>query len=647
MDELRSQVQRLVESGVPDDEIGAFIRQYSSSVEAPKQAKQEEPSTLQSMGVGLRGAIKGIVDPVASLGAIPINAALAAMGSEARAGSTGDAWSDVIGLPRATHPAEVAAQRFNEGATSVIPAYLTGGLLRGAGPTSAAVGESLQASPGMQAAMGAASTSAAGAAEDAGGGALAQMGAGVAAPMVLGGALGLAPGTRVNMARADAFKRANEGVVPSLGVVSDGGFAPMVEAALAKYPVTAGAMQRSAEESRTALANAVANAAERVGGANYPKTQNELGQAIIDGVMRARKAASDAYGNAWNAKLEPYVNLDVPLTSTDAIYQEKALRRTPDAAFARAASQSPYQTGGDPSAMSAAAREALGGAERMLGGVWKDYKDLGAASLGAVKDKRTVLLENIEKGNVARNFDTTSAEALRVAGGLKDDMFSKLEQHAPDVADDLLKMDSSYAAWAKRAERLDKRMTGGGREPEAVAQKTGAKSLTIGDVIRLRDLLTPEEWGRIRGGIMNELPRSGQGEVSSASFATRTGNGTSAYRPEVKDAIFGNELNDARLIAEGMNRVGANINTSNTAANMNTMHALTGGGVGGALIAGQPATAAGLAATVYGLPWAASKFLTSPTVTRMATSPAYQNILQEALRARAPMVARGLLSGNE
>lgn len=351
----------------------------------------------------------------------------------------------------------------------------------------------------------------------------------------------------------------------------------------------------------------------------------------------------EAYNEAWSNNLEPYVNTDVPLKNTLDMFVQKAMRRTPDAAMEKAAEAgAPGNLA--PQSYSAAAREALGGANKILGGVWDDALNLDAASLGAVKDRRTVINEAIKDDRVASTMGVNSAEAERVSSALRDDIFATLDAKAPAVAQKLREMDGSYAEWIRKAERLDKRMTGAGREPEAVATKTEAGNLTLGDVIRLRDILTKDEWAKIRGGIMNELPRSTQNETSAAAFATKTGKGKSAYRPEVQSAIWGNELDDALQIAEGMNRVGANVNTSNTATQLQSMNMLTGGGTLGLAAGGMFPEAAALAASLYGIPYAAARFATSPAVTRTVTSPSYQNAIQSALRSTTPMMMRGLMS---
>lgn len=599
-------------------------------------------TNAQKFGVGTRGVIKGLVDTVAAPAALVQNTLVNAVGRpDLQAGSAGDYISDTLGLPRAQTAGERFGERFTEGAVSVVPSMFTGGaMVKAASPVTRAVGATLQDAPRLQAATGGASMSAAGLAADNDIGTMGQMGAGLLAPLAVGGVASLAPGTRVNMARADAFKRAT-GEVPSLGVVSDGGFAPMIEAAMSKYPVTAGTMNRAWGRSNDALRASVENAAERVARGPYPKTQNELGQMILDGVEGAKNRRTDAYSQAWNESLEPLVNTDVPLRNTVDMFVQKAMRRTPETAMEMAADQGGALA---PQQYSAAAREALGGADKILGGVWDDAINLDAASLGAVKDRRTIINEAIKDDRVASTMGVNSAEATRVSNALRDDIFSTLDAKAPDVANKLREMDGSYAEWIKKAERLDKRMTGSGREPEAVATKTEAGNLTLGDIIRLRDILSKDEWAKIRGGIMNELPRSTQNETSAAAFATKTGTGKSAYRPEVRDAIWGNELDDALQIAEGMGRVGANVNTSNTATQLQSMNMLTGGGTLGLAAGGMFPEAAALAASIYGIPYAAARFATSPTVTKAVTSPTYQQAIQSALGARVPMLGRGLMS---
>lgn len=611
----------------------------TESAATPTQATQSQGGgNLHKLGVGTRGVLKGVLDTVAFPAAAVQNAVAGMAGRpDWQAGSVGDAVSDMVGLPQAQSGDERFASRFNEGAASLIPAYLSGGLLRGgASPVTRNVGQMLQASPAMQAATGGASVSASGAVGDAGGDPMLQMAAGLVAPMAVGGLASIAPGTNVDMARAGAFQRAI-GEIPSLGVVSKGGLAPILESALAKYPVTASTMEKSMGKSVQALRNAVDTAAEKAAGGVYPRTANELGQEVINAVKRAKGDALDSYSRGWDDSIAQHVNTNVPLENTVDLFANKALRRTPEAAFDRNLLA--------PQMESAAGREALGRGKSMLGGVWDDALNLDAASLGAVKDKRTVLMEKINGNNVADTMGVSSAEASRVTKTLRDDMFAALDQKAPDVAAKLREIDGEYAKWASKAEKVDSRITGGGREPEQVAQKLEPGPLTLGDVIRLKSLLSPQEWARIRGGIMNELPRSTQGETSAAAYATKTGKGKSAYRPEVKGELFGNDLNDADMIAQGINRIGTQTNTSNTATNLNAVNLLGGvGGVGSALVTGNHGVAAGIAASLYGIPFSAAKFLTSPAVTKAVTSPTYQSAIQEALLARFPMLTRGLMA---
>jgi hypothetical protein len=542
MDEqLGRDVDAMLSAGVPPEKIKAYIK----SKTATKQQESPQGGTnLQKFGMGTRGVIKGVLDTVAAPAAMVQNAAVNLVGRpDLQAGSAGDAVSDMIGLPRPQTTGEKLATRFNEGATSLIPAFATGGLMAGANsPVTRGIGALFQEAPALQAATGGASVAASGAVADKTDNPYAAMLAGLIAPAAVGAGVTLAPGTRVNMARADAFKRATGGEVPSLGVVSDGGFAPMLEAALAKYPVSAGTMRRGWDKAGEALRASTEDAASRVSGGQYPRTQNQLGQVILDGVEGAKGRQTGAYESAWNESLEPFVNTNVPLKNTFDLFAQKALRRTPEAAMdvAHAAGD-----GLSPQNYSAAGREAMGGAQKILGGIWDDSLNLDAASLGAVKDRRTIINEAIKDDRIASTMGVSSADATRVSNALRDDIYATLRTKAPRVADALEQMDGTYADWIKKAERVDKRMTGAGREPEAVAAKTEASSLTLGDVIRLKEILSPEEWGKIRGGIMNEIPRSTQGETSSAAFATKTGKGKSAYRPEVQDMLFGNELDDA------------------------------------------------------------------------------------------------------
>jgi hypothetical protein len=294
-EQLGRDVDAMLSAGVPEAEIGKYIQEYTSS-----QPKQNGP--LEQFGVGTRGVLKGVLDTVSMPAALAQNAVAGLAGKpEWQAGSVGDALSDMIGLPQPSTDGEKNAMRFNEGAASVIPSYLTGqGMTKAASPLAQALGKMFMDSPRWQALMGGTSTVASGLAGDNGAGMTGQMLAGVAAPMALGGLTALAPGRSVNMARADAFRRAI-GEVPSLGVVSDGGFAPIVEAALAKYPITAGTIGKSWEKSAGALRQATDNAADSVArGQSYPKTQNQLGQSVIDGVKRAKSGALNNYGQTWD-----------------------------------------------------------------------------------------------------------------------------------------------------------------------------------------------------------------------------------------------------------------------------------------------------------------------------------------------------------
>jgi hypothetical protein len=629
MDEqLGRDVDAMLSAGVPEAEIGKYIQEYTSS-----QPKQN--GALEQFGVGTRGVLKGVLDTVSMPAALAQNAVAGLAGKpEWQAGSVGDALSDMIGLPQPSTDGEKNAMRFNEGAASVIPSYITGqGMTKAASPLAQALGKMFMDSPRWQALMGGTSTVASGLAGDNGAGMTGQMLAGVAAPMALGGLTALAPAKNINMAKVDAFKRAI-GEVPSLGTVSEGFFAPIMESALSKWPLTASGIHKAWDKADVALRNSVDTAATRVSGtANYPKTQNELGQSLLDSVKRAKTDALNNYGQTWDNSISQYVNMDVPIPTTKQIFADKAIRHTPEAAM----------RGGVPQA----ALDALEKGNRMLGGVGSDADTLGAASLGAVKDKRTLLMENISNDNVADTMGVTKAEASRVATALRDDMFAALDQRAPAIAAKLRDIDGEYSAWAKKAERVDRRITSG-REPEEVAKKLDPSPLTMGDVIRLKGLLSPREWGAVKAGIMNELPRSNQLETSSASFITKTGKGKGAYRPEVQNELFGNNLDDARLIADGMKKAGATVNRSDSGTQLGAMQFIQGAGLGtsvAALLAGNPAAAAALGLTTLGMPLATKAMLTNPTIVRGFTSRPYQEMLRQLSSASGPMIGRGLMSG--
>jgi len=185
---LQENVKAMVAAGVPEEEIGNFIKTYGGGEKAKPQERGDwnwsPESMARGVGIGTGAAIKGVSGLADALITNPVNYISNALG----AGSVLTPSREIpraLGLPQPENRQERLTSAAVEGGASALPFLGTGAALGGAAsPVARAVGESLQAAPMLQGLSGASGNASAQLAAEAGGGPTAQVLSGLAGGFV-------------------------------------------------------------------------------------------------------------------------------------------------------------------------------------------------------------------------------------------------------------------------------------------------------------------------------------------------------------------------------------------------------------------------------------------------------------------------------
>lgn len=146
----------------------------------------------------------------------------------------------------------------------------------------------------------------------------------------------------------------------------------------------------------------------------------------------------------------------------------------------------------------------------------------------------------------------------------------------------------------------------------------------------LKAAIGDADFNAIRGGIIRQIGRplssagQGEGQASATSVAKLLGTGKGAYAPETQATLFGQDVADPRLMAQGLSSVERAANSSRTAQTGHTMGlikslpaVLQTAAAGGSYAMGDLTGAAG----AFAAPWLLSRAATSPRMINWLAKP--------------------------
>lgn len=621
MSDLRTQVQRMIDNGVPEPDIISFVNKWDS---APGIS---EHSNSRSAGVGVRGILQGAGGAILSVLNPAANAINGLAGGDPNYfKNPGKSAADFMGLPSPQNASEERANSVIEGVSSALPMLLFGNALQagsaGLNTARAAVGSALTDMPFMQMASGGASGAAMQKAHENGLSPYEQIAAGVAggiSPIGLAN-IGRATGNSISRAivnpeKAMAFRGIGE-VPPSIGAISDSGAIQMLEGALGQGLTSAGVMKNAQANGQRIFENTVDNAAQRLAGENsIPSSLEAMGEAAASGATASKEAFRDASRQFENTVYAPLGQLSASLDNILQFIDAKASTYSPAVAEAYRARML-KELG--PILDDATPRLAIQGKPITQSELQAQpylqkmaTEEPGGLNVASLRDWRRRIGERMDNPGTATTSDATQAELSTLYSNASKDIESALPPEG-------LAQVQGYNKWYSGESGIRKNVEDvffGKKDSTATAKAILAADAD--QLAQLRHVVGDEVFNQLRASALKELSRGTHG-LSPASALTKLSDGRTSIQPQVKDALFIGQDAPVRDIANALQGSRTFTNTSNTAGAMHTLQAL---GLGAGGVMSLPAAAGAAVA-----PYAAAKAVTSPTAINALIDRAFNNI---------------------
>ena len=332
---------------------------------------------------------------------------------------------------------------------------------------------------------------------------------------------------------------------PSLAAVSEPGAISRVEGWLGDTLTGSQFVDRGARAGRTGLQNALDDAASRVAGTPLvPTTPDELGQLA--------KRVADANKQAWRQQAS---------AQADALFNEfggnpAGLQKTLGWIDTEAAKLAPE-------AGAAFKRRA----EHLIR---SELADAGTGELNVhtLRSLRTRMNQLADDPSTVTTGSVDKGIYSKIANTLKDDIEGAL---TPAQRDSFRTYNAEYAKQKGARDLLESALFGSG-DTTKIGKALMSPNLSPDTVRAMQEILGQNEFNAIRSGVIRQLGTPGagaripDGQASPAAFSTLTGRGRGAYQPEVQQAMLGGDLDNVRLIAEGLENASRTMNTSRTGA---------------------------------------------------------------------------------
>lgn len=451
-----------------------------------------------------------------------------------------------------------------------------------------------------------------------------ETGLGTVGGMALGG-LGRAAGAALNPMKQEIVQAwRNMGQqIPSIAAATGGKGGAIFENALGGMLGATGRMEGARQAGAASLQDALDTVAARVAGDTAAATPYELGDLAQKAAARSREAFKKRADEVFSDLSSKWGGQKARLTNTMQALDDL---------------ESQLMYNGQPTNTSNAMRQ------RLVGLLQNEMTDnnYGLLTLRGIQNARNKLNNMIGNPGTFNTADMDAGQLKYLRGALKADYRAAITD-----PEDLAKLDAHnqwYAAQKGMRDRLDSLL--GKEDPQRLGEALLRADLTPDTAQMLEQVMLPADFAALRGGIIRQLGRPSaaaglpDGQASALEVSRRLGNGKGAYSPEAQAALFGADVNDPRLMAQGLANIERSANTSRTAQAGHTMglvkglQAMLAGG--GAYTGHIPAAAAAI-----GVPWGLARATTSPRMINALAGP--QGVVSRALTTEiAPLVGAGL-----
>lgn len=615
--ELRNNVQRMIDAGVPEQEIGAYVKKYTSQPQRVQVVEpQAEPiddetgaSYIDRFIIGSASSpeeklnrARGIYGDSVQSDADGRISFMGEGGKRTYVNPSGFDFGDVVGSARELVSAGVS-----------LPFTLTGpGIVAGTAAGTAA-GQGMDA---LAAGLGRARAilrgnqapqqmSVGDVAKDAGVDAVGGLLGGYTGKGL--GAMASHVATPVRNSVTAAWQNLGLPTAPSLAMAGKGKMAKIFEAGLASSMFGADAIDDAAQVGRQAIAGRIDQIGRNMANGNVLHTPQELGSFVMDAARKSRESWSRHADSLETSLYNAIGDNPARLDRTRALIQDMKAGLTREV--------------GDEKTSQIAG---------LIRSGFKSGTDLNINSVRALKQKVGRLLDD---DKAITNLGLDKAELEMLYGSLSEDLLSAVRD--PRKLIEVNDFNNWYKGEKESRNTLERLLFPQGQStlPEYTGKILMSPNVSPSTLQVLEKVMDPDTFGAVRGSIVSKLarPRSSSGfptdEVSPETLLTNIGpddvtHMDGAMAPEVRQQLFGGLMDDVRQAAGAMRDAGRAGNTSGTGRVNAALQAMVGGtGAAYNLYQGDPGGAAAWAGGALALPFLLSKAHTNPAIIRALSNP--------------------------
>ena len=414
------------------------------------------------------------------------------------------------------------------------------------------------------------------------------------------------------------------GVTPTLATVSkDNAMASRLQAGLAQNLVSAETIEKISQKQIEQTNKAINKVIAKIGPAKTTQGAGEV-------VQEAARLASERFRGIQTELYDDVFDTIGPATRAN-VKNVAELKEEIAASIADA-----------PQSLGPAYKKTL----KELDAIIADAGEEGL-SFGALREIRTMIGRRMNKPNLIDSGGTSQEQLKRIYGALTLDISEAAARAGPEAAHKLKKADRATRMFMKTsADTIDKINRFDAEERAFKYVLSGAKD-GASRLERLKRNFKPEEWDTISASIIRKLGNpNADGNYMLSTFLRNY----KQLAPETRQALLGGNrykgareaLDDLVIVLDQLKDVERYANTSNTAGAIHAMNLVNtlGGGVGGGLgaLMGDPVTGAGAGYIMTkvgseGAPLLGAKIVSSESIARLVSNPAFVRWLAEPMKA--------------
>ena len=412
--------------------------------------------------------------------------------------------------------------------------------------------------------------------------------------------------------------------IPSLGAVSGSPAVHLVESTIGDTIGGTKTMNVAREEGRAALKSSLDDVANRLA-PNAPESIEGVGQMVIDEAQVAKaawqKTAQEAEENIFGL----IGGNEASLGNTLSWMNEVASTRSPEAAGAFVSSM-----------------------RKLIKNELKDAAS-GDLNINTLRALRTKLNSMIKQPSVATTTTPENAQLMSLRKALATDIDAAITDPVQKKLYQTYMKD--YATKKARADIFEKMVAAGGKPKDIklIGKKILNPNISSEELTLLKEQLGEEAFNKVRASVIKNLGRGAaevsEGQASPASVMTKLGTSKTSYTPESQAMLFGDDIANPAMMAQGMNEAGQFFNASRTGA-MNQMAGLLRSP---GAIASQGLLGAAEPISAVAAPLGLAKAHTSQRIINMLADPRYGAFMQQTMPKIGGAVGRpaGLLGARQ